>query len=204
MDRREQLQMLFPGLVSDLTTGKQESGYSFMNSGFYIENNIDLTGWAMDDYTFYTLDTQLQCPGKFTLAGTNAVIEEMYIVCTQPLSKTEIDAISDTMGATAPGLLYSGQNREQVIYGRYNLYCANSTLGIANYLQLVESHGFGSKEPTAADRLFCYRLIKVGGTSLGQLITPASILGLFGLFAKEPELNYMMRLKRSYELNQQS
>jgi hypothetical protein len=73
-------------------------------------------------------------------------------------------------------------------------------------MQLVSAGGFGSKEPTAAAKLFCYKLVRVQGAAppgAGELLkVPASRIGLHGRMFSEDEMPYIMRLKRSYELQQ--
>jgi hypothetical protein len=69
-------------------------------------------------------------------------------------------------------------------------------------MQLLSSGTFGSKEPTAAENLYFYRLVKCVGTTADTLTLPACRIGLFGAFYQEEDKAYMMRLKRSYELQQ--
>jgi hypothetical protein len=66
----------------------------------------------------------------------------------------------------------------------------------------------GSLEPTAADKLFASRIVmpygKVANTILmTSMASPAQRVGFRGMMAEEPTLEYMMRLKRSYELANQ-
>jgi len=70
------------------------------------------------------------------------------------------------------------------------------------FLQLISSGSFGSKEPSASDRLYCYRILKCVGVSAETLVAPACRVGLFGAMYAENQLSHMMRLKRSYELQQ--
>ena len=96
----------------------------------------------------------------------------------------------------------SQQDFKAIIYGNYRLYVPNSTLGLANYLQLISSGSFGSKEPTASSMLYCYRIIKCVGAPAETISTPACRIGLFGAFYQEGDIPFIMRLKRSYELQQ--
>ena len=107
------------------------------------------------------------------------------------------------MGIKAPGMLGTGQDFSTIIYGNYRLYVPNASLGaFPGFLQLLSSTSFGSKEPTASENLYFYRLVKCAGAAPDTLTLPACRIGLFGTFYHEDEKAYMMRLKRSYELQQ--
>ena len=67
---------------------------------------------------------------------------------------------------------------------------------------------FSSLEPTAADCLYCYRVAAIptaqtGGTGIDFVYLPPKRVILDAFTVEEPELSYMMRLKRSYELANQ-
>ena len=72
-------------------------------------------------------------------------------------------------------------------------------------LSTVGAGTFGSGEPTAASRLWVYRIIRVNGakTTGDELRIPSARFILQGIAAAEEELPYMMRLKRSFELSTQ-
>ena len=62
---------------------------------------------------------------------------------------------------------------------------------------------FSSGEPTAVDRLHCYRIVQIPGQGPNsQLAVPAARFYLTAVIGTEPDLEYLMRLKRSYELQQ--
>jgi hypothetical protein len=107
-------------------------------------------------------------------------------------------------------------NRTQIIHGHIQDRTVNTVTGAApitaegqGYLLPIVDEYFSSLEPTAADQLYVYRLIALPRPSIqdstglsGVLIPPRRII-MDTMVDKEPELSYMMRLKRSYELANQ-
>jgi len=68
----------------------------------------------------------------------------------------------------------------------------------------VDGGNFSSLDPTAANKLWCYRVVRVNAAAplapARVLNIPASRFILVGTTIEEKELPYMMRLKRSFEL----
>ena len=65
---------------------------------------------------------------------------------------------------------------------------------------LSEEHQSGSLSPTASDRIYSYRLLIVGAVGDTSVVLPP-VRHLISAEAKEePEYQHMMRLKRSYDL----
>ncbi len=103
-------------------------------------------------------------------------------------------------------------NRSSLIYGEVKIYTRDTNIMLSlpgvsqqQYLKLIVNENFSSLEPTSADKLYCYRLVAIGGGDsefLSAFAPPNRIL-IPGTIAQEPKLEYMMRLKRSYELANQ-
>ena len=184
--------------------------FGHISNGLYAEQTIDLVGYSMAHMTFATFDTMYQDGGMYqardaagTAASTLNQLQTLEIITTAPLGPLDIEKIVEETHRRVPGMIGTDQNFKQIIYGRYSVYSPNSTLGPTGYLQLVQSQGFGSKEPTAADRLYCYRiLIPKGATAGDTLQVPACRIGLKGRFYHEDENSYVMRLRRNYLLQQ--
>jgi len=170
--------------------------------GLLFSATIDLSGWTKNDFTFGTVQSQYQDPGVYLSNTASSKVEVMEIISDIPISESRLNIIKIGMGSTSPGMMYSQQDFKAIIYGNYRLYVPNSTLGLANYLQLISSGSFGSKEPTASSMLYCYRIIKCVGAPAETISTPACRIGLFGAFYQEGDIPFIMRLKRSYELQQ--
>lgn len=200
-----------PGEKWDNVAGyTRETGVAGVHifNGFYHETAIDMVGYSMDYMTFATFDTMFQDPGIYnakdaagTAASTLTSLQTLNLVTTAPLSGTDISKIVNNAARRVPGMIGTDQNFKQVVYGRYALYVPNNTLGLTGYLQMIQTQGFGSKEPTAADKLYIYRIIiGVGASNTDTLQVPACRLGLSGRFYHEDDAAYVMRLRRNYLL----
>ena len=101
-----------------------------------------------------------------------------------------------------PGMLDSDDDFTQIIWGQYRMYLGQDTFaGPANLFLPANGATFGSGEPTTAARLWCYRIIITTAAADGDtLLIPASRFVLNGVVAKEKEMAFIMRTKRSYEL----
>ena len=217
-DRNEILTAMFPPCATTYSTATNNwlasSGYQFLNAdSVFFRSNIDLSGYSMESMTFATFETQYQDPGIYSntnatgeAAGNATKIEIIEMITDVPFNNEQLATLTDDMGSTVPGMLSTSQDFAQIIYGRYSLYVQNTTLGLPGYMQLVSDGGFGSKEPTAASKLYCYKVVKTSGVSAyenGETLNfPACRIGLSGRVFSEAELPYIMRLKRSYELQQ--
>ena len=204
--RNESLMAMFPPIAASFV------GASWIDTNGYIElggdgllfsSTIDLNGWTMNDFTFGTVQTQYQDPGVYSSDAASAKTEVIEIITDVPINLAALAIIKDNLGLSVPGMLGSAQDFATILYGNYRLYVPNLSLAaFPGFLQLISSGSFGSKEPTASSELYCYRIIKCTGAPGELLQAPACRIGLFGAFYQEGDIEYMMRLKRSYELQQ--
>ncbi len=206
--RNESLVMMFPAVAGTfdgpLGIWVDANGYQDLGPDALIySNTIDLSGWTMNDFTFGTVQSQYQDPGVYSSTAVSAKTEVIEIVTDVPISLVQLGIIKDNLGVSVPGMLGSAQDFTTILYGNYRLYVPNTSLGaFPGFLQLISSGSFGSKEPTASAELYCYRIVKCIGAPGELVATPACRVGLFGAFYQEGDIEYMMRLKRSYELQQ--
>lgn len=227
MDR--QLTVEFPPLVRSLAAGQYAtltpSGYSLVgatNNTFKYEATIDLGGYTrQDDLTVFFRRSFEQFGGIDTI-GWNS-----YDPATDGiLMNTIISSVPMTDNELLYGLLvqpgftpysnpvqdFGNFNREHIIHGRLEYAYANSIVGSsafggsgsATLINLVDNY-YSSLEATAADTLYCYRVIRLPTTtsSITFVNIPAKRVIMDTAVEAEPELSYMMRLKRSYELANQ-
>jgi len=229
MDR--QLTAEFPGLYLEsdgsgawelnVPTNTREIG----TNGYVQETKLDLSGYVQSDLTVgfrRSFEQEGGPDSMYWLKGyepnTDGLIETT-IVSSVPMNDAQlISALICSPGFTPPNLtgLFPGNfNKEHIIHGRYLVMYANSTIGGGGFsssgnatLMKVTDNNFSSLEPTAADCLYCYRIFAVPAASeLGQGIDTVNLPPkriIFDAFTvEEPDLEYMMRLKRSYELANQ-
>lgn len=227
MDR--QLTVEFPPFTRNLTLGQyvtltptEYTAVGATNNTFKCELTIDLGGYTrQDDLTVFFRRSFEQIGGIDTLTWNT------YDPATDGiLMNTIISSVPMTDDQLLYGLVvnpgftpYSNSlqdfgnfNREHIIHGRLEYAYANSLIGSsafggsgnATLINLVDNY-YSSLEATAADTLYCYRVIRLPTTSSGITFAniPAKRVILDTSVDAEPELSYMMRLKRSYELANQ-
>lgn len=181
---------------------------------FFHETQIDLSGYAMDSLTFFPNAVGIQDPGIYYLNiatllpdAPQQAIQVLDVITSVPLTPSVIALLQQPgTGNTGLGMLGSTQEFETILFGMYRFFTANTNIPYPGYQQLERSQRFDSGEPTAADKLYCYRIVStlqqdlVDGDAIG---IPAARQLIGGVMSAEPELVYMQRLKRSYELANQ-
>lgn len=205
-------------IVNDVTAGWTPLSAEI----FFHQQDIDLSGYALDKLTFYPYSSFEQrgafSGAQFTASPTTQpYVYDTTIISSVPLSNTDL-LISAAI--TAPGFIQrSGTgvspteaqqfDRSVIVHGQQRIYTLDSTLAVAggfNTLREIDRLTYSSLEPSAADKLYSYRIIALSltrGEGSALQFPPCRIL-MPGVMAKEPKLEYMMRLKRSYELANQT
>lgn len=178
---------------------------------FYNEQVIDLTGMAVEQRTFFPESFNVQIgpvhylsPGN---SGAGALIE-LHFVTTSPFdvrsNYTQGD-ISFEQFQLFPGSIGSLISFDNVVCGEWVTYTSSTSQLPALEMYPSSSGRFGSMEPVASDRLYCYKVvissnIEASANSYGS---PSSKIVLFGQEAEESDLAYVMRLRRDYILQQE-
>ena len=194
--------------------GWQQAGASV----YFHETQIDLSGYAMDSLTFFPNSVGLQDPGIYTFLpqtilpdAPQQAIQVIDIITSVPIIQAAgILAVAQTQlpfpNNTGIGMLGSTHEFETILFGMFRFFTANTNIPYPGYCQLERSQRFDSGEPTAADKLYCYRIVSTLQQDLvdgDSLQIPACRQLIAGTMSAEPELVYMQRLKRSYELANQ-
>lgn len=220
-DNERTLRMEIPGtIVSKTSEDPIWTDLSLSNGwlavpgslSIYWAGSIDLAGYVMDKKTFYPAGGVIQeGPQWFTLSGEGALA--YTIVSSVPIDAANL--VLQLSSNAGPGFISNpgavpgqtgtlSQNWETVIFAQSELLIINTTLPTASgILQPITSKQSGSLSPTAADTLFVVKMVVPFGTTLTQLGAPASRVLLPGMMDQEPDLEYIMRIKRSYELANQ-
>ena len=168
---------------------------------------IDLGGLELKKETFFPVGSTIQDPGIYgnTSETTPAmavidIITDKLIDPSQCIDFAYIYANNGSMY----GMLGNDNDATTIVMGQYRFMTGNSNLTYPNMMRTEVSTSFSSGEPTAASKLYCYRIVQpfVDGDTT-TLSIPASRFYLTGVRDQEEDLIYMMRLKRSYELQQQ-
>ena len=98
------------------------------------------------------------------------------------------------------------QNWNTVLFCETQVNMINANLPQMGICQPITNKQSGSLSATASDTLYVMKLVlpMVLANLIGSsLFIPASRIILPGKFGTEPDVEYMMRLKRSVELSQQ-
>lgn len=212
--QERRLSALHPILDANYSTGAWTglNGWSVLDAAetrFAHETVIDLSGYAMESLTFFPQAIGLQDPGIYTYfpgdGSTFNGLQVLDIVTSVPM---DLDAVANIQAnGIGPGMLGSLYEFETLLFGMYRFFTANTNIPYPNYQQLERSQRFDSGEPTAADKLYCYRIVTLFSSGPPEptafVKIPAARQLIGGAMGEEKELIYMQRLKRSYELANQ-
>jgi len=197
-----------------------------ISTSIYVqEMKLDLSGYVQDALTvgFRRSFEQEGGPDQMNWLKAydpnNDSLSEVTLISSVPFTDEQLtSALVYSPGFIIPHLptLDSGNfNRAHIIHGRYQVMYANTTIGGGSFtsngnatLMSVTDNTFSSLEPTAADCLYCYRIVATpsaasAGTGIEVVYLPPKRIILDAFTVEEPDLEYMMRLKRSYELANQ-
>jgi hypothetical protein len=170
-------------------------GY-FLSSGYF-----DLAGITLQEKTLFFQGALVQdylAPSiGGGVAGDTLVVVDLMM--TTPFEDNNKLFESYAVGF---GFLGSHENFEQVTYGRSQVMSLNiDNLASAQPVLLHQNH-FGSGMATSSDRVYTYRLVRfVQASDADRTLTLPGCRHILSADAKEePEFEYLMRLKRSYEL----
>ncbi len=187
------------------------NGWQALRSAILMhETQIDLSGYAMDSLTFFPDGVGLQDPGiyAFKPGASSTAFQGLVVLDIVTSVPMDLETVALTMvnDITGPAMLGSLYEFETILFGQYRFFSPNSNITFPNYQSLVRAQRFDSGEPTAADKLYCYRVISMVTLDLDDdslIQVPAARHILSGAMGDESDLKYIMRLKRSYELANQ-
>jgi hypothetical protein len=178
------------------------------------ETYIDLSGYNRDDLTTFPNQISIQESGSFrmvedgTSAETGAIV--LDIITEEKLpdggSTKFQEVVTNVLNQeVVPGFHMGPLEFQQIIYGRMRMFGHDNTVWTATQgnLTLLNETQFGSGSPTTAAKLWCTRIVIPLGEYLlsgSFVIVPAARYILSATIGKEADLEYLMRLHRSYEL----
>ena len=184
-------------------TPQTQEGWTQPNAGsnlFINRQYFDLAGMSMDDKTLFFEGATIQeglPPGSSPSTVGNSMIV-IDVMSNKQLTDAQCAAIA-SMGNFAGG---SGITFDQTIYMRHRVFNIDIDNAAGGYMINISDGQLGSLEPTASDRVYCTRIVAMsGGEALYQVYGVRYLLRATA--REEPEYEYLMRLKRSYELQQE-
>jgi len=167
---------------------------------------IDLGGLELAKETFFPVGSTIQDPGIYgNTSETTPAMAVIDMITDKLIDPSEVIdfAYLYSNNGSMYGMLGNADDETTIVMGSYRFMTGNSNLTYTAMMRTEVSTSFSSGEPTAASKLYCYRIVQpwVDGDTT-TITVPASRFYLTGVRDKEEDLVYMMRLKRSYELDQ--
>lgn len=185
----------------ELTTTPQQARFLINQANYCLvaqSTYFDLAGIAMDDKTLFIKLAQVQryFPPTIQNAATGDSFDEWMIMTTHPFTDTElISAAVD---------IYGVANFEQIVYASCRRYVKTIDEGAFASPVLLHENITSGANATASDRIYCYRIsspnqVTPGAGIDGVLLTSVNFV-IVADAKEEPEYQYLMRLLRSYQL----
>jgi len=180
-------------------------GWEEIQPGAYVNRDyFDLAGISMDDKTLFfegatTQDTLNPSNTPATPGNLTVVVD---VMSNKPLTNDEAlgaTVFGNTMGTGGANLTF-----DQTIYMRLRVFVVDLDTSAGGYFIPLSDNQLGSLSPTASDRIYVTRAVVFGGINADGVHAVYPVRYLLRANAKEePEFEYLMRLKRSYELQQE-
>lgn len=193
-----------PG-VSYATNGWDVIDVNPVNTGVFwvYRTYIDLAGYAIDDLTMFTKGVDIQKQALPLTLVTNASLgwNEYDIISTRRITDDEITPLA---GSDGPGFALSTVDLQQVIYGEVDQLAVNATI-LGTFVR-TNRDTFGSGVPTAMAKLHWTRVLFVPGpgpTEADYWVVYPTNLVIDAVTAKEEDLVWVERVRRSYQLQEE-
>lgn len=165
---------------------------------------FDLKGLQQDDETLFFNGIQVQNFGPAFFDG--AVSGDSYVELVILSSTVINDQDLITAFTLGPGYQRTTQEFLQTIYWkREDAFQSIDQNGYGALTHAYRTEG-GSGAPTPSSRVYVYRIATASNKTsnrMNQLITPPTMIVLGATPKKEQEYQYLMRLKQTYETQEQ-
>lgn len=183
----------------DVTNGWQVSP---TDKAVYNESYFDLSGYELDDLTTVPTVLTLQDSGQYFLTNpfADSLVTVLDIISDERLDPDTVSILALT--GDYPGTPGSSEDYQQIKMCNVRGLTTQTEFGAATLMRPAFGGAYGSSSPTAAAKLWCYRIFRIAGTDLnGQLLSiPATRFVMGATIVQEKEIPYLQRLKRSYEI----
>jgi len=178
-------------------------GWRILNpAGIFVSDTyFDLAGMSQREKTLFfegaTVQNMMNPTHTAGAAGDSFI--EVDLMTTVPLTDTQLVNFTIYGNFAGPGAI----TFHETIYARVDQYVVDlDTAAWGSFIQ-VSTNQIGSLEPTASDRVYSYRLIALGAPVTASDMDFSACRHLLQAVAREEaEFQYLMRLRRSYELAQ--
>jgi len=179
-------------------------GWEKVTDGSFVSSTyFDLAGMSMEEKTLFFEAAGVQdilAPTPFNGAPGDSVIVA-DVMTSSPM--TNLEAIYFGLTGNMAGSL-TNISFQETIYARVNAWVINVDTGTWGGMTLATSNQLGSMSATASDRVYSYKILLMGDPITATRVSLASTRHMLQAIAKEePDHEYMMRLMRSYQLQQE-
>jgi hypothetical protein len=160
---------------------------------------IDLGGLEREALTFFLQSAQVTESNSFY--GLGISIQVVDVISKVEVTDEDLNLATLTGSPYTPGYNDSVQDMEQVLWGRIRGYYHDQGWTSDNLQQQFFQQIWGEGIGTSAGRLHLTRYV-VCASAESTMHVPGASFQVVGTAVEEPDLNYIMRLRRDYELAQ--
>jgi hypothetical protein len=175
----------------------ETGGVAIDGSGYLVvfkNGYFDLSGYVKEEETLFCQSVAVQ---ENPLVFGSGSAFAAHIVSTEPLNLNDFEVASGSRAWALPGNMGNHYSIQQIFSGRCSLYVTDSTV---NSVRAVTSGQWGTGYSTAREKLYYAVAYAFPLASVHQFFIPDTTFVLPSVIDKEPDLEYIMRLKRSMEL----
>jgi len=167
---------------------------------------FDLAGMSMKDKTLFFDGAGVQIVNAPAVnngaAGDTLIVTDL--MSSSPLTDAELSSFITIGNFAQPGAKLTF---DETIYARNQVWGLTLNEVSTGYMVLLNESQFGSMSPTASDRVYSYRIITavglIGQPSMDSITIYPGRHILRAEAKEEPDHEYIMRLLRSYQLQQE-
>jgi len=209
--KRRVLRKPTPGTLALITGGDAAFAPNNPSNGWVILETDDHFVWYRFDYfdlSGYTLEDETLFPQAVVvqeiqpIAGGNVInAHRLDLVTKKAVNTDDLAQIMGSFTIAPPGSMHSRFSLEEVIFGRMQLW--TNLVDINNTAGQTQQTQWGTGDATAAEKLYitqAWYLVKSASLPEQSITIPEGAYVVPSLVVKEPDLEYIMRLKRSHEL----
>lgn len=177
---------------------EQTGPFTFVSSTYF-----DLAGMSMEEKTlfFEAAGTQTALPP----AGTAAAVAGDALVIADLMTSSPLTAEEALFVAAFGNFPPAPLSFQETVYGKIDSWVVHLDTGDWGSYTLTNSEQIGSMMPTASDRVYSYRVVILSAVAPTEptIVVNAARHILRAKAKEEPDYEYMMRLLRSYQLQQE-
>jgi len=164
----------------------------------YRFDYFDLSGYTLEDETVYPQGVRINDTEFLSGAGagTGVIIKRIDIICTKVPRLSDLTRLSQFEGWTTPGSSSSRYGLEEIVSARMSRYIQTADTG---GFQLTAQTSWGTASATAGEKLYIVQAY-LFQSAISGVSVPGSSVVVPAIISTEPDLEYIMRLARTYEL----